>query len=321
MGTFQNKLRDKENPVANVTDNNLHNFLFQNIHPFTSAEPDTLCDDLLALQNSWLQNKHQAPSTVYCLWIAHLAMVNSTRPSASCRIEIPFGLATEAIRKGNLCARGYAFLSTYYAHKRVADRSLSFLREAVYLSPQDPWVKLAEALYHLKIFQDQGRTIEILHGLVEQRMVSPLARYQLACLYVEKGEYEKANNLFTPLIRSYPNQETFRKIQKSLAFLQQARYHSPKMASELYRLGTAFAAINDSNMAERLYRNVLEEMSGRLSMEEKKTAYFKLGMLYETRGDKDNAYISYRGALKLDPHFHEAYQRIQDLLHNTSEKS
>jgi len=285
------------------------------IHPFSGADAGETCKALLDLQQR-LEKKDPDSCSVYPPWIAYLAVENSTRPSSACNAEAPYNTAVRGIREGALCAWGNAYLAAYYAHKKIADRSLSFLQDAIHQAPLDPWVRIAEALYYQRVLQDRETAEEILHGLIEEPPVSALSCYLLACLFIRNGEYQQASRVFEPLVRSFPGQPQFRRIRDALSSAQQAPYHSAGRARGMLDLGRAFAAMNDYGMTEELCREVLQEMPDRLTLEEKKTAYLELGRIQEIQGNKRKASASYHSALRLDPQFSEAKQRIRTLHSN-----
>jgi len=280
-----------------------------------------MCESLLELQEKRLHDDEAGACSIYPIWIAYLAVETSDKLVPGCRLESPFGLATKAIRNGDLCSRGYAFLSVYYAQKKIADRSISFLHEAKHGAPEDPWVNLAEALYYQKVFKDRDRASVILSKLLDQPQVSPVTRYLLSSMYIMGGDYDEAAQVFHPLAEQFPNQEIFLRMNRILSSLRQAPYYSSETAEGLMNLSRVYVSMHNLAMAERLCVRVLEEMPGKLSLEEKKEIYFDLGKIYENRGDKDNAYVSYRSVLRLDPYFREARQRMQNLLSRPLEKS
>ncbi len=187
------------------------------------------------------------------------------------------------------------------------------------MAPLDPWVRIAEVLYYQRVLQDREKAEEILHEIVGDPSVSVLSRYLLTCIYISKGEFDKAGEFFEPLVRSYPRQVHFQRIQETLSSTQDASYFSPERARGILELGVSFAAMRDYVMAEELCREVLREMPDRLSVEEKKTAYLELGRIHEIRGDKMKASVSYHSALRLDPQFSEAKQRIRTLFPDRAE--
>jgi predicted Zn finger-like uncharacterized protein len=304
--------------VADLDDQGAGSF-FRAIRPFSSADTDATCRALLDLQERVLKGDHPDPCVLYPPWIAYLAMENSPESSPACKWEAPYRLAIGGIRKGTLCARGNAFLAAYYAHKKIPDRALSFLREAQAMAPLDPWVRIAEVLYQQRILRDREKAEEILHEIVDDPPVSVLSWYLLSCIYISKGEYDTAGDFFDPLVRAYPEQVQFQRIREALSSTQEAAYFSPERARGILDLGVSFAAMRDYVMAEELCQEVLREMPDRLSVDEKKIAYLELGRIHEIRGDKVKASVSYRSALRLDPQFSEAKLRIRTLFPNRAE--
>jgi len=291
------------------------------IWPFSTVEHDRPCHRLVQLQGALEKSNDTPSSNIYPVWIGYLSLKTTSITLPSCKLEPVFRLATDAIRNNSLCGSGYAFLSAYYIHKKIPDRSLSFLEEALALSPKDPWVKLVEALYHLVISQNREQASKTLEALCGHPPVSPVAHYLLAGLYIKKEEYEKAIPSALFLFQEFPEQKHFLLIQKSLFGIQQASYYSTERARGFLTLGKTFVALKDNVMAEHLYQKALKEMSSRFPVEEQKTAYFELGRIYEWRGDQNNAYASYRSALRIDPNFLDARQRIQAILHKPANNS
>jgi len=280
--------------------------------PFSGADPDATCKDLLDLQRE-LEGKGPASCAVYPPWIAHLATQLSPGDPSACNGDAPYRLAVGEIREGGLCPWGNAYLAAYYAHKRIADRSLAFLQEAIRLAPQDPWVRLAEVLYYQNALQDPETAQQILHELIGTPPVSALSRYLLACGYIRKGDYRQAGTIFDPVARSYPDRPAFQRIQAALDSAQSAPYRSAARAGAMLELALTFSTLKDHAMAEELYREVLREIPDRMSAEEKRTAHLELGRIQEMHGDKLKASASYRNALRVDPRSQEAQQRLRTL--------
>jgi len=226
-----------------------------------------------------------------------------------------------SLRQGNLCARGKAFLSAYYSERKIADRSLFFLEDAKSVAPRDPWVRMAEVLYHQKALLDKKKAEELLNRLVDHPVVSSLCRYLLACMHLRQGEYENAGRLWEPLVQTFPAQENFRRVRDTISLMKESSYFSAEMAGGMMALGRAFMALKDYGMAEGLYREVLRKTPDRLSVEEKKIAYMDLGRILEMKGDKREASIAYRSALRLDPASVEARERLLALSPDGAEPS
>jgi len=289
------------------------------IRPFAPADTETSCQALLDLQEEVTGRDRPEPCLLFPPWIASLAMENSPEASLVCKWEAPYGLAVEGIRKGTLCPRGYAFLAAYYARKKLPDRALSFLREAQAAEPLDPWVRVAEVLYLQLVLRDREKAQEILHEIQDEPPVSALSRYLLACSWIRKGEYETAGETFDALARSFPEQVEFLRVRDTLGAVHRASHYSPEKARGILDLGVSFGVLRDDVMAEEICQYVLREMPDRLSVEGKKTAHLEMGRIHEARGDKLKASLSYRSALRLDPQFTEARQRIQALGHGGPE--
>jgi tetratricopeptide (TPR) repeat protein len=236
-------------------------------------------------------------------------------------LDKPFLLARDAIQKGNLCGPGHAFFSAYYLRKRLLERSESYLDEALRQAPDDPWVKLVEAVFHEKVTYDDQETIRILEALNQQHPSFPLARYLLGKAYIREEDYGKANTSFESLKEEVKGQVAFWRIRRALSSLEQAPDPSQAKAEDLLALSRAFTALKDYPMAQHLYHWILEEMPGRLPKRERVAAYCELGQIYQTGGDNNSAYDSYRKALEIDPKSPDAREAIRDLLPHPSNQS
>ena len=279
---------------------------------YGSADSTDPCAILSQLEEDALVSDDQDFCQVYPKWIAYLVLEAATKPA--CEVEPTFGIAKEAVKDNSLCGEGYAFLSAYYIHKKIIGQSHEFLEKALEASPDSPWVKLVEALFYEKIRNDRGKALSSLKELNKQVPGFSLARYLLAKTYIKREEYKMADTVFMFLQEEYAEQDAFGRIQKALASIDGAPYYSTVKAQGLLSLSRDFAELKDRPMAEHLCRKVLEEMSGRLPENDRKAAYCELGRIYESRGDKSSAYDSYRNALKIDPQFQDARERLDRLL-------
>jgi tetratricopeptide (TPR) repeat protein len=287
--------------------------------PFSPIGKEQGCAHLAQHQDKQPKKKASKRCGLYSPWIAYLILETSAKPA--CNLEAVFGTATEAIRKGKLCGRGYAFLSAYYSWKRVLDRSRSFLEQALQLSPDDPWVRLVEAVVHERDFRDSEKAIRILKNLLRQKGSFSLAQYQLARLYLAKEKYGKARDLFLLLEQAFPEQPGFMRVRKSLASIDDVPYYSAQMAKGLLKLCRALSDLMDYPLAGQLYRKVLEEMPETLARAERKSAFYDLGRISEITGDNEAAYTCYQNALRIDPFYRDARERMGSILKGGAQTS
>ncbi len=282
------------------------------LRPFSPVGTKESCERLARLAESPPSPRGGGGFTGYEPWIAYLSLGEARAPG--CGLEVLFQRATEGIRRKVLCGRGYAFLSAYYAARRMPDRARAFLEESLHLAPRDPWVKLSEALFYRKSHRDDDRAVRILEGVVDARPSFHLARYLLAKAYIERESYGKARDLFTVLEREFPRQRGFERVRRALAVLGEAPSYSAREAQGLLAVTRAFMALPDFPFAKTLCGKVLQEMASRLSPADRKLAYYDFGRMCEMSGEREAAYLAYRRALRIDPEFHNARERIGAVL-------
>jgi len=277
------------------------------------------CDVLRKSQAGLLEAEDQDTCRIYPLWITYLIL--ETSPMPDCALEPTFSLAADALQKETLCGPGHAFLCAYYLKKRLLDRSQSFLDQALRQAPDDPWVKLVEAVFYEQAYYDDQRAIGILADLSRQRPSFSLAGYTLGKSYIREEEYGEANAAFESLKEDAQGQIAFWRIRRALSSLEQTADQCEEKAEAILALSRAFTALKDYPMAQDLYRWVLEEMPDSLPKAERTAACCELGGIYEKRGDNSSAYDSYRNALEIDPEFPAARAGIQDLLPDQADRS
>ena len=285
---------------------------YRSMWPFSPVKKEQGCERLAQLLRNQSEQRPSAECSLYSSWIAYLILETSSKPA--CNLEEVFGMASAAIRTGKLCGSGHAFLSAYYSYKKLVDRSRSFLEQALHLSPNDPWVKLVEAVVHERDFRDSEKAIRMLKSLLREKGSFSLAQYQLAKLYIAKDKFAKARDLFLLLEQAFPEQPGFMRIQKSLASIEDAPYYSADMARGLLKISRALSDLMDYPLAGQLYGRVLEEMPGTLGRAERKSAFYELGRISEITGDKETAYTCYRNALRIDPFYRDARERMGSIL-------
>jgi len=292
---------------------------YRSMWPFSPVGKQESCKYLAQLGDEARSNPADDPGSLYAPWIAYLSLETSSNPA--CDLERAFGIATDAISKGKLCGRGYAFLSAYYSYKRVLDRSRSFLEEALQASPKDPWIRLVEGVVHERDLRDNEQAVRILNDLLRKEPSFALAQYHLAKIYLKVDEYGKAKDLFSRLEKAFPQQEGFMRIRQSLADIEHVPYYSVERAKGLLKASRALSGLMDYPLAGRLCRTVLEDMPGTLPKSEKKSAFYDLGRISEITGDKETAFACYQNALRIDPFYRDARERIGSILKGDAQAS
>ena len=287
-------------------------FSYTSMWPFSPVEKTETCAFLARLQHEGNPNRAADRCGFYGPWIAYLSLEASSEPA--CRLETVFRMATDGITRGDLCGRGFAFLAAYYSSKRVLDRSRSFLAEALQLSPKDPWVTLVEGMVYERDFRDRERAIRSLSDLIGKEPSFSLAQYQLARIYIDEEEYGKARGLFLRLQSAFPRQHAFKSIEQSLASIEYARPYSTERARGLLKASRALCDLMDYPLAGRLGRKVLDEMPGALPETDRKSAFYDLGRIAEITGDRKTAFHYYQSALRIDPNYRDARERMAGLL-------
>jgi predicted Zn finger-like uncharacterized protein len=271
-----------------------------------------LCEALRVPQSELLQGEDQDLCQIYPLWIEYLVL--ETGPVPNCDPESAFSLASNSLQLESLCGPGHAFLSAYYLRKGLLERSQSFLDQALGQTPDDPWVRLVEALVYERAYFDDGKAIPILEDLCRERPTFSVAQYLLGRAYIRGEAYRQANSVFESLKEEAKGQVAFWRIRRALTSLEQAPHQSVEQAESLLALSRSFTTLEDDPMAQDLYCRVLEEMQTRLPEGERSSAYCELAKIYERRGDPSSAYEAYRSALEIDPGCPAARQGIRDLL-------
>lgn len=258
---------------------------------------------------------------LYPYWISFLSAPPSAAGTSACQPDSVFSETTEALRKGGLCADAHAFLAAYYIQKRVADRGQNCLQDARRAGNGSVWQRWVEVLYALRIDQDTARAEALLADLLKDFPDFLLGRYYLAKIQIEREQYESARETLASRPELGTPQTELVKIRRTLEGLEASSYYSAKRAAGLLSLARSFAALGETETAEKLFRRVLDGMPGRLAASEEKAAFFELGSLQEKRGDKEAAYSSYQNALKIDPRCPEVRERIQRLTSEGRESS
>lgn len=292
---------------------------YRSLWPFSPVDKQKSCEFLAQLKDPGQGKTAEEALLFYAPWIAYLSL--ETSPSPACETERAFRIATDAIANRQLCGRGYAFLAAYYAYKRVLDRARSFLEEALEASPKDPWVRLVEGMFSERVLRDSEQAVRILSGVLRKEPSFALAQYHLAKIYLDEEEYGKAKELFAALETSFPEQRGFRTIRESLARIEPAPYFSPARAKGLLEVSRALSGLMDYPLAGRLCRTVLESMPGSLPREEKKSAFYDLGRISELTGDKETAFSCYQNALRIDPFYRDARERLGSILRTDAQTS
>jgi predicted Zn finger-like uncharacterized protein len=292
---------------------------YQSMWPFSPVGKQKSCEYLAQLSDEARLKQADDPGSLYTPWIAYLSLETSSSPT--CDLEAAFGTATDAIAKRKLCSRGYAFLSAYYSYKRVLDRSRSFLEEALQASPKDPWVRLVEGVVHERDLRDNEKAVRILNDLLRKDPSFALAQYHLAKIYLKEDEYGKAKDLFSRLEKAFPQQQGFMRIRESLAGIEHVPYYSVERAKGLLKVSRALSDLMDYPLAGQLCRTVLEDMPGTLPKAEKKSAFYDLGRISEITGDKETAFACYQNALRIDPFYRDARERIGSILKGDAQTS
>lgn len=292
---------------------------YQSMWPFSPVEKQRSCEYLAQLGDEARAKQADDPDSLYAPWIAYLTLETSSSPA--CDLETAFRISTDTIAKRKLCSRGYAFLAAYYSYKRVLDRSRSFLEEALQASPKDPWVRLVEGVVHERDLRDNEEAVRILSDLLREEPSFALAQYHLARIYLKEEEYGKAKDLFSRLEKAFPRQQGFMKIRESLAVIEHVPYYSVERAKGLLEVSRALSGMMDYPLAGHLCRTVLEDMPDTLPRAEKKSAFYDLGRISEITGDRETAFACYQNALRIDPFYRDARERIGSILKGDAQTS
>ncbi len=291
------------------------------VRAFWSPESDvrTACGLLPRPPTDPRDTGDQDACETYPAWISYLIL--ETAPTPVCGLEPTFEFAADGLQKESLCGPGLAFLSAYYLKKGLLDRSQSFLDQALGQDPENPWVRLVEAVFFEQAYYDDQKVIRILEDVGLQDPSFSLSRYVLGKAYVREEDYGKANTAFASLKEDAKGQIAFWRIRRALSSLETAADRGEEKAEALLALSRTFASLKDYTMAQDLYRWILDDMSERLPREEQRAAFCELGGIYEMKGDNSSAYNAYRSALEIDPEFPTARERIRVLMSSQSDRS
>ena len=277
-----------------------------------TSEAAHLCEVLPRPPNAQPATKDEDSCQLYPPWITYLVLENAQAPV--CELEPAFVHAMSAIEHPTPCGPGYAFLTAYYLKMNVLERAHSFLEEALRLEPDDPWVRLVEAVFYERAQGENQKALNLLEKLHQEYPAFLVAGYLLAKTHIRQEDYRRANEIFQSRKEDIKGQVAFWRIRRALSSLENAPDHSVEKAEGLLAMSRAFATLKDYPMAEHLYRWVLEEIPGKLPKGERMAAYCELGRIYETRGEKSKAYDSYRSAIEIDPAFPDALEGIGHIL-------
>jgi tetratricopeptide (TPR) repeat protein len=284
-----------------------------------ASGPEAPCDLLVRLQSERNQIQGEVSCSIFPHWIEYLTL--ETAPSPVCDLEPAFSIAADSLRQEALCAQGHAFLASYYLRKGLIQRSRSYLDQALGMAPDDPWIKLVEAVLHERAYYDDQQAIRILAELTRRQPGFRVARYLLGKAHIRQGEYREASASFEFLKENAPGQVAFWRIRRALSSLEQALGNSVEQAEALLALSRAFNTLRDYPMAQDLYRWVLEEMPDRLPRGDRMAAYCELGEIYMKRGDNNGAYQAYQNALQIDPECQTAREGLRGLMPEPPDRS
>jgi len=174
---------------------------------------------------------------------------------------------------------------------------------------------------HERDLRDSEKAVRILKKLLRKEPSFALAQYHLAKIHIEEEEYGKAKDLFLQLEKAFPQQHGFMRIRESLAGIEDAPYYSAERAKGLLKVSRALSGLMDYPLAGKLCRKVLEDMPGTLPKAEKKSAFYDLGRISEITGDKETAFTCYQNALRIDPFYRDARERMGYILKGAAKTS
>jgi len=110
-------------------------------------------------------------------------------------------------------------------------------------------------------------------------------------------------------------------IRESFAGIELAPYYSVERAKGLLKVSRALSGMMDYPLAGQLCRTVLEDVPGTLPRAEKKSAFYDLGRISEITGDKETAFTCYQNALRIDPFYRDARERIGAIIKSDAQTS
>jgi tetratricopeptide (TPR) repeat protein len=142
---------------------------------------------------------------------------------------------------------------------------------------------------------------------------SPMVNMNLANLLLEKGEIEKAIELYENIESRYPNEETTKinygkalikqnKFEAALKMYRKALSLNPKSANAATQLGNTLDLLGRPLEAIKMYEYALS-----ISKEFPPT-YYNLGVAYEKLKSYQHALDAYKKAIGLNPYYITAYR-------------
>lgn len=212
-------------------------------------------------------------------------------------------------------------------NKDQSEKSLKIFDQLITSFPQNTALVASYLAYCVRSKSNFDRGIELAERLYQARgskIDLDFAR-AYADILMEKGETQKIEHLAQELIKNNPDKAIDIEMQIGFLYQQKKQYDHAFSAFEsvvkrhpdyhpaLYQIGRT-AVFSRTNLERGI--DCLKQYLQHEPLEGQPTwanAYFRLGALYETQGDKAAAQKAYESALKLDPSYDDAKKALEKL--------
>lgn len=198
------------------------------------------------------------------------------------------------------------FLYSYAQRNEELEKEYGvFLEKAHQLQPED--IRISEYLAQFYFSKKRiDEAIRLYEAIVEKYPDHAGARYLLGYFYDGKGERDKAVALWKKILKENPSHpETLNalgytyaedgvNLEEAEALIKKALEQDPDNGAYLDSLGWVYFQRKDYERAKEYLTRAADEIKD-------PTIYEHLGDLYVVLQDREQAYIYYKAALKLDP--------------------
>nr|XP_033795987.1 interferon-induced protein with tetratricopeptide repeats 5-like isoform X2 [Geotrypetes seraphini] len=216
------------------------------------------------------------------------------------------------------------YVAKFYRRQGRVDEAIKLLKRAVSFTPRSGFlhhqlgISYRKKMIELKktahaskysVRNDFSKQIQeliwyaIYHFVfvVEQKTKFVYAKIDLANMYVEANQHDKAENMFQEVLRM----EKLTDVEKQEIYLNCGRYeeYQKKSESEALRYYTAGLRLQIGSIARDLCQRALQKFAERKIQRNGADAsgFGLLGLIHQLKGEKKEAIECYEKALELDP--------------------
>jgi tetratricopeptide (TPR) repeat protein len=212
-------------------------------------------------------------------------------------------------------------------NKELQDKALEVFDKIIVKYPENETLISNYLRFCSRTRQNIERGIEIADKFYELKTGKVDLNFasSYADILIEKGEEQKIKRITKEFVQNNPDKEKDIYIQLGRLYQEKQKYEMafasfedlikvyPDYYPALYQIGKT-AVLSKANLDRGI--NCLQEYLKHEPEEGQPThanTYFRLGMLWENKGDKKSAQQEYETALKLDPDYQEAKDALENL--------